>query len=315
MIDTSGINVNFPAAGQNNSSQGFRDNFSAIKTSLDIAGRTLASVDFLSKSAVVKDAASATTNLNNDFNFHYLTRPLLRSAAVVYADIGFGGTYINVDFYRASIQKFRINSDIRLNFVNFPENTVVGAVRVWVENTGGPHKLFLPDNVSFSPTSTFFVDRTIVMPYDGDYLFEFIRIGEENRVWCIDLSDRTPGVATQDRLGLVRIDGNTLNIDAAGNLSVRAGTPSDLRLKHNIRDLTNGLDLINQLRAVRFNWNNTEVEDVGMIAQELEPVLPELVYVDGDGYKRIAYDRLSAVLLECVKELAQRVTNLEQRPG
>jgi hypothetical protein len=315
MIDTSGINVNFPAAGQNNSSQGFRDNFNAIKTSLDIAGRALMSVDTLAKSAVIKDAASATTTLNNDFNFHHLTRPLLRSHAVVYADIGFGGNFINIDFYRANIQKFRINSDVRLNFANFPENTIVGSVKVWFENTGGPHRLFLPDTVSFSPTSAFFANRSITMPYDGDYLFEFTRIGEENRIWCVDHSDRTPGTATQELAGLVKIDGNTLNISADGLLSVKPATPSDLRLKHNIRPIEQSTDLIRRLRGVRFNWNHTEQEDIGMIAQELESVLPELVYTDGDGYKRIYYDRLSAVLVEVVKDLDARLGKLEQVQG
>jgi hypothetical protein len=315
MIDTSGINVNFPAAGQNNSSQGFRDNFNAIKTSLDIAGQVLSGVDFLAKSAVVKDSTAGTTALNNDFNYHHLTRPLLKSHAVLYADIGFGGNYLNIDFYRASIQRFRVNSDIRLNFANFPENTIVGSVKVWIENSGGPHVLFLPDTVGFSPTSAFFANRTITMPYDGDYLFEFIRIGEENRIWCIDHSNRTAGAATQDRLGLVKIDGNTLSIDNDGKLSVRSGTPSDLGLKHNIRPIDRPVDLVQRLRGVRFNWNHTEQEDIGMIAQELEGVLPELVYTDSDGYKRIYYDRLSALLVEVVKELSIRLENLEQRTG
>ena len=52
-----------------------------------------------------------------------------------------------------------------------------------------------------------------------------------------------------------------------------------------------------------------------MIAQELEGVLPELVYTDSDGYKRIYYDRLSALLVEVVKELSIRLENLEQRTG
>ena len=50
---------------------------------------------------------------------------------------------------------------------------------------------------------------------------------------------------------------------------------------------------------------------MGMIAQEVKPVIPEIVYEDEDGYMFLAYDRLVALLIESVKELEQRVAILE----
>jgi len=76
-------------------------------------------------------------------------------------------------------------------------------------------------------------------------------------------------------------------------------------MKENIQTLRNSLDKILQLRGVSFTWK-TEPElgtRIGMIAQEVEKVLPELVFVNNvDGYKGINYAEMSAVLVEAIKE-------------
>lgn len=100
---------------------------------------------------------------------------------------------------------------------------------------------------------------------------------------------------------------------------------SDVRLKTNIKPLPeNILEKVKQLRGVYFNWKveadmgkNTQI---GVIAQEVENIFPELVSVGADGYKTFAYDRLGVILIEAVKEqqveidsLKQQVTDLNQR--
>ena len=86
---------------------------------------------------------------------------------------------------------------------------------------------------------------------------------------------------------------------------------SDLRWKKNIVTLPGPLEKLSRLRGVEFDWKQEEYKEnnfpagrqIGIIAQELEKEFPELVSTDKSGYKSIAYDKLTAVLLEAVKEL------------
>ena len=80
------------------------------------------------------------------------------------------------------------------------------------------------------------------------------------------------------------------------------GQVSDARLKSNIKDFE--LDYrFDCLRPRRFTWNETGDEDIGLVAQEVEVVLPELVYTGADGQKGIRTNRLIAYLLKAVLEL------------
>jgi hypothetical protein len=94
-----------------------------------------------------------------------------------------------------------------------------------------------------------------------------------------------------------------------GTLTVNGNitSNSDARLKTNIRPLDGGLEKVTQLRGTRFEKNGRE--EIGVIAQEIEEVLPELVVTSDDemGTKSVAYDRLTAVLIEAVKELSAKV--------
>ena len=86
---------------------------------------------------------------------------------------------------------------------------------------------------------------------------------------------------------------------------------SDIRLKDNIRTIENATDIVSQLRGVHFNWKNTNNQQIGLIAQEVERVLPQIVY--GEDPKMINYPVIVAVLIEAVKDLTERVKNLENK--
>jgi outer membrane murein-binding lipoprotein Lpp len=91
---------------------------------------------------------------------------------------------------------------------------------------------------------------------------------------------------------------------------------SDLRFKTHIEPLIGVTDKLAHLRAVYFNWNDHDKvkhfekkTNIGLIADELEKVFPELVSYDKEGYRYIHYDKLSVVLLAAIKELHQLVIN------
>ena len=90
---------------------------------------------------------------------------------------------------------------------------------------------------------------------------------------------------------------------------------SDRRLKKNIQKLEPTLVNVNKIKGVRFNWKSgsLKTKDIGLIAQELEKIYPEFVEMGEDGFERIAYDKLSTVLISAVQELARRVELLEKK--
>jgi len=119
------------------------------------------------------------------------------------------------------------------------------------------------------------------------------------------------------KLGRVSINANVgigtrspqYKLDVNGTIRGYNLTPSDQRFKQNIHPLDNAITKLQELRGVSFEWKNSQAQEagtqIGLIAQEVEGVLPELVSTDSDGYKSIAYGQLSAVLIEAVKEQQQ----------
>jgi hypothetical protein len=113
----------------------------------------------------------------------------------------------------------------------------------------------------------------------------------------------------------------TLDMSEAGAATFNAivnapnfNTTSDVRLKDNIRTFESAMDVVSQLRGVRFAWKETGVETVGLIAQEVEKVLPELIGTNADtGLKSVSYSNMVAVLIEAVKELKAEIEELKKR--
>lgn len=93
---------------------------------------------------------------------------------------------------------------------------------------------------------------------------------------------------------------------------------SDSKFKDNVETLDGALEKIEAIRGVRFDWNDKqdvhEGHDIGVIAQEVEAVLPELVhYREHSDSKAVDYVKLNAVLIEAVKELSAEVKELKNK--
>ena len=106
------------------------------------------------------------------------------------------------------------------------------------------------------------------------------------------------------------------DITATGDVVAYAS--SDERLKDNIQPIENPLEKINQISGNSFIWNEEKQniykgKDYGVIAQEIEKVLPELVTDREDGYKAVKYDKIISLLIEGIKELSEEVTKLKNK--
>ena len=118
-------------------------------------------------------------------------------------------------------------------------------------------------------------------------------------------------------IGMVA-SGTTGRIDATNDIV--AYSSSDRRFKENITPIENALDKINQIGGYEFDWKEEnkvehgyEGHDLGVIAQEIEAIAPELVQTRENGYKAVKYDKLVSVLIQAIKELSAKVNRLENK--
>jgi len=129
------------------------------------------------------------------------------------------------------------------------------------------------------------------------------------------------GVFSDGRTGLGTMI-PAYRLDVSGDIGcVALHQASDERFKTNVADLTNVLDKIERIRGVSFEWNGKAEcmgakvgqRQIGVIAQDVESVFPEIVVSSTAGYKAVDYTRLTAVLVEAIKELKAENESLKSR--
>ena len=175
----------------------------------------------------------------------------------------------------ASNVDFTIQSEHRIEFISANKGTVIfkdqGTAYALLERPTGTNDLDIQNPIS-----------------DGDITFVGNDGGSAITALTLDMSEA--GAATFNN-----------NVTAF----------SDARLKDNIETIKNGLDKVEQLRGVTYTRDKKE--SIGVIAQEVEKILPEIVLTADDemGTKSVDYSRITAVLIEAVKDLSAKVKKLE----
>ena len=104
-----------------------------------------------------------------------------------------------------------------------------------------------------------------------------------------------------------------LQINLANNNATFGGTvtaSSDVRFKKNIETIQDALDKVLNMRGVTFERLDTPGTEIGVIAQEIEEVIPELVTTDANGHKSVAYANISALLIEAIKAQQVQINEL-----
>lgn len=186
------------------------------------------------------------------------------------------------------------------------------------------------------PNPDYFATR-IYSKYDGSGVFDGrlsmqVKNGTGALTDVLNVKNGSVGINTIAPLnplhvvGTVRLSlatGSTPLCYTGTTASAVIGTcgTSDGRLKTNVVPLANTLDKLEHVRGVSFEWNDqyralggsSTRREIGVIAQEVEQVFPELVSLADNGYRRVDYDRLTAVLIEAVKELRKENDALKRR--
>ena len=111
-------------------------------------------------------------------------------------------------------------------------------------------------------------------------------------------------------LGNLSSNGNSLSgsFTASGNITAY----SDSRLKSDVETIPDALAKVAKMRGVNFTMKDTGARSTGVIAQELQAVIPEAVHTNDDGYLSVAYGNLVGVLIEAINTLSEELEHLKQ---
>ena len=143
-----------------------------------------------------------------------------------------------------------------------------------------------------------------------------------NALYCSNTANTNPSIftnvgnnnilqiGTNQNYNIPNITGYQLNVNGNIGLTGNIFTNSDLRLKNNISTINNALEKILNCRGVIFNYLNDSNINIGVIAQEIEKIIPEVVETKNNGYKTVNYLSIIGILIEAIKELNNKIDNL-----
>ena len=161
------------------------------------------------------------------------------------------------------------------------------------------------------------VVRSVANP-GGHRIFSVLKQAGETMMAVTD----DDNMEVTDNIGVDTASPNE-KLHVAGNICYTGSSSScsDLRYKKDITILPNVLEKLEQINGVYYNWKVQEFPEndfskdrqIGVIAQKLEQVYPELVITDANGYKTVDYPKLTAVLIEAVKKQQDQIINYQQR--
>ena len=182
------------------------------------------------------------------------------------------------------------------------KNIVIGGQAYNATSSNGSHNILIGYNAEATSTST--NNEMTIGTASGDGLINNVRIPG------VDFTMNTTALHYGAE---IRADGDVV-----------AYYSSDERLKENVQIIPDAVSKVQQIRGVTFDWKDEYLEsqggeddyfhrkhDSGVIAQEVEKVLPEVVAERKDGMKAVRYEKLVAVLIEAVKELKQEIEELK----
>lgn len=168
-INPNNINGAYPVAGQDNDSQGFRDNFTNTKTNFAYAS---AEITDLQAKAVLKSALTGTT-LDNNMNGSVLSNAQLINMSVPARELGVV-TSAELNYASSSYYSIVTGGSVALSFINFPTAGQVATMRLQVQVTNLNYTLILPSAVSVGTNNLQgYRDNVITFNKTGIYEFEF----------------------------------------------------------------------------------------------------------------------------------------------
>lgn len=191
-INPYNIDGTFPVAGQDNSSQGFRDNFTNTKNNFLFAQNEINDL----QAKVLVTSALTGQAINNDMAGTQITRPQLAAWTQTLYDNGPVNTSAVLDFNVANFQKITTAGSISIGFINWPASSGAGAtgyglMRVWINVQSAAHTVTLPASVTVAVGDIAGYNaatNTITFDAAGNYVFDFSSIDGGNSYLIFDVT-------------------------------------------------------------------------------------------------------------------------------
>jgi len=185
------------------------------------------------------------------------------------------------------------------------QNNTTGAYTVTFKTTaGGSTGVSLPQGYQ------------ILVASDGTNIYSattgYVAVSGATMTGALNLPSNGLNVGS----GQLQVTGG--NVTGSGSLTMAGDITaySDRRIKRNIKPIRKALDKVLALQGVTYHADSRKPlgeAHMGLIAQEAKEIVPEVVYEMEDGFYTLAYGNLTALLIEAVKELTQRVEKLESK--
>jgi len=199
---------------------------------------------------------------------------------------------------------------------------VVTAGNLWYNSSLGRLFIFYDDGSSsqWVDAAPFNVAGTYLSKFGDNMLAGLgVTVGAASTPSVYFTGDATTGFFSPSagNFDIVSIGSTVLNINPSGIFVTGIATAtdfdalSDINFKENVTTVDNALSKVEQLRGVRFDWKESGLPSYGVIAQELQEVLPELVH--GNNPKTVNYNGIIGVLIEAIKELKEEVKDLKDQ--
>ena len=218
-IYTDNINGNYPIAGQDNNSQGFRDNFTSIKNNLTIAKNEIAEIQ---SKAVLKSALDNGNSIDNDFNYTLVKDMQTQSFAERIVALGPRSGAVSIDFSAGHVQTLTTGASVTLSFTNIPTTSgfnLLGRIKVIVTVADTNHTVKLPSSVFVTGVSTTHITAGI----GGDVGFNVITFPTNSTSYALDFSIINKSPAADIYLDNISVPENKFtSVLAEGTLTVNA---------------------------------------------------------------------------------------------
>jgi len=184
-INPNNIDGNFPVAGQPNNTQGFRDNFTNIKTNFATAATEITDLE---TKGIFKSALTGTT-LDNNMADNLIYAAAIRDFSLVAVQHTATSGSIAVDYSAGHYQTISTTGSISLSFTNFPTSGAAGMIRLRISITNAAYTLTLPAAVSLGTTGVQgYAANVITFAAIGTYEFGFSTIDSGTTITIFDLN-------------------------------------------------------------------------------------------------------------------------------
>ena len=184
-INPNNVDGTYPVAGQPNNTQGFRDNFTNIKTNFSYAETEITD---LQNKAILKSALSGTT-LDNNMADNLIYAVKLQDVSYTFLQNATTSGSIAIDYSAGQYQYISTTGSISLNFSNFPVSGVQGIIQIAVNITSTAYTLTLPAAVSLGTTGLQgYASNVITFAATGTYQFAFSTVDGGTTITIYDLN-------------------------------------------------------------------------------------------------------------------------------